>query len=45
MNRSWNRFIPKSIVCLREGLSRRSVLSDLVAGVTVGLIVRFLRKS
>lgn len=29
---------PKSIVCLKEGYGRRYLLSDLVAGLTVGVI-------
>jgi SulP family sulfate permease len=32
------RFLPASVVCLREGYSRRTVLGDLIAGVTVGII-------
>jgi SulP family sulfate permease len=32
------RFLPKSIVCLREGYTRQQVLRDLVAGLTVGVI-------
>ncbi len=32
------RFLPKSIVCYREGYTRRTVLSDVLAGVTVGII-------
>src|SRR6185503_20706974 len=31
-------FIPKSIVCLREGYGRQFFLNDLLAGVTVGVI-------
>src|SRR5215218_2664776 len=31
-------FIPKSIVCLREGYGRQFLLSDLLAGLTVGVI-------
>lgn len=33
-----NPWIPKSIVCLREGYGRQFVLSDLIAGLTVGVI-------
>lgn len=32
------RFLPKSVVCLREGYSKRRVAADLAAGVTVGII-------
>lgn len=32
------RFLPKSVVCVREGYSRGRVLSDLIAGLTVGII-------
>lgn len=31
-------FLPKSIVCLREGYTARTILSDLLAGLTVGII-------
>ena len=31
-------FIPKSIVCLREGYGRKFFLNDLLAGLTVGVI-------
>lgn len=31
-------FLPKSIVCLREGYGRQFLLNDLIAGVTVGII-------
>src|SRR2546423_5584181 len=31
-------FIPKSIVCLREGYGREFLLNDLLAGLTVGVI-------
>src|SRR5688572_10339952 len=31
-------FIPKSIVCLRDGTWRQSLAGDLFAGVTVGVI-------
>src|ERR1043165_1877307 len=31
-------FIPKSIVCLREGYGRQFLLYDLLAGLTVGVI-------
>ena len=34
----WDAFIPKSIVCLREGYGRQFFLNDLFAGVTVGVI-------
>ena len=32
------RYLPKSIVCLREGYTLRGVLTDVVAGLTVGVI-------
>jgi MFS superfamily sulfate permease-like transporter len=31
-------FIPKSIVCLREGYGRQFLLNDLIGGLTVGII-------
>jgi SulP family sulfate permease len=31
-------FIPKSIVCLREGYTREQVVRDLIAGVVVGVV-------
>ena len=31
-------FVPKSIVCLREGYTRESVLRDVIAGVVVGIV-------
>lgn len=31
-------FLPKSIVCLREGYGRQFLVDDLIAGVTVGII-------
>src|SRR5688572_24512109 len=31
-------FVPKSIVCLREGYGRQFFFNDLLAGVTVGVI-------
>jgi sulfate permease, SulP family len=31
-------WLPKSVVCLREGLSKRTLLTELVAGITVGVI-------
>jgi SulP family sulfate permease len=31
-------FVPKSIVCLREGYTREQVLRDLIAGVVVGIV-------
>src|SRR6185369_14027304 len=36
--RRFDAFIPKSIVCLREGYGRGFFLRDLFAGVTVGVI-------
>ncbi len=32
------RYLPKSIVCLREGYTRQSLLRDIFAGITVGVI-------
>ena len=32
------KWLPKSIFCLRANYSRRDLLSDLIAGVTVGLV-------
>lgn len=32
------RFLPKSVVCVREGYTRRRLASDVIAGVTVGII-------
>src|SRR2546423_9305023 len=34
----WDAYIPKSIVCLREGYGKQFFFSDLLAGVTVGVI-------
>ncbi|HUJ15785.1 MAG TPA: SulP family inorganic anion transporter [Thermoanaerobaculia bacterium] len=31
-------FVPKSIVCIREGISRDQLLRDLLAGVVVGVV-------
>ncbi|HKO57069.1 MAG TPA: sulfate permease [Thermoanaerobaculia bacterium] len=31
-------FVPKSIVCLREGYTRETVMRDLIAGVVVGIV-------
>jgi len=31
-------FVPKSIVCLREGYSREKLLRDVIAGVVVGIV-------
>ena len=35
VNKKW---IPKSILCFRDGYSRQDLISDLVAGITVGLV-------
>ena len=32
------RYLPKSVVCFREGYTRQSLLGDLFAGLTVGII-------
>jgi SulP family sulfate permease len=32
------KWIPKSLLCLRAGYSRHDLVSDLIAGVTVGLV-------
>ena len=34
----WQPFIPKSLVCMREGYSFRYFIDDLLAGLTVGII-------
>jgi SulP family sulfate permease len=31
-------FVPKSIVCFREGYSRETVIRDVIAGVVVGIV-------
>ncbi|HEX8172175.1 MAG TPA: sulfate permease [Thermoanaerobaculia bacterium] len=31
-------FVPKSVVCFREGYTRESVLRDVIAGVVVGIV-------
>ena len=31
-------FVPKSIVCLREGYGRKFLVGDLTAGLTVGIV-------
>src|SRR5690349_18570527 len=31
-------FVPKSIVCLKEGYTRERLLRDLIAGVVVGIV-------
>src|SRR3954465_2052772 len=31
-------FVPKSIVCLREGYTRERLLRDLIAGIVVGIV-------
>lgn len=33
-----SHFLPKSIVCLREGYTKTKILHDLFAGITVGII-------
>ena len=32
------RYLPKSVVCLKEGYTRNIVIGDVIAGVTVGII-------
>jgi SulP family sulfate permease len=32
------KWIPKSLLCLRKGYTRQDLISDLIAGVTVGLV-------
>jgi sulfate permease, SulP family len=32
------KWIPKSLLCLRKGYTRQDIISDLIAGVTVGLV-------
>lgn len=34
----WNHFIPKSIICLQEGYTKKGILNDLIAGISVGVI-------
>ena len=34
----WEPFVPKSIVCWREGYGRQFFLNDVLAGLTVGVI-------
>src|SRR6185369_8539336 len=31
-------FVPKSIVCLREGYTREQLLRDLISGIVVGIV-------
>src|SRR4051812_3476378 len=31
-------FVPKSVVCLREGYTREKLLRDVIAGIVVGLV-------
>lgn len=31
-------FLPKSIVCFREGYTREGALRDIIAGVVVGIV-------
>lgn len=35
VNKKW---IPKSVLCLRDGYSRQDLICDVIAGVTVGLV-------
>jgi SulP family sulfate permease len=35
LNKKW---IPKSVLCLQAGYTRRDLVSDLIAGLTVGLV-------
>jgi SulP family sulfate permease len=35
---AWEAFVPKSIVCLREGYGRQFLVNDLIAGLTVGVV-------
>ena len=34
----WRAYIPKSIICFREGYGRKTFFKDLFAGVTVGIV-------
>src|SRR5437879_6590829 len=31
-------YTPKSVICLREGYTKKSLLSEIIAGITVGVI-------
>lgn len=33
-----SRYLPKSVVCLREGYTKKHFVQDLIAGITVGVI-------
>ena len=33
-----SRYLPQSIICLREGYTRERIVRDLIAGVTVAII-------
>jgi SulP family sulfate permease len=34
----WDAFIPKSVICLREGYTRATLLNEIFAGITVAII-------
>jgi SulP family sulfate permease len=31
-------FVPKSVVCFREGFTRETVTRDVIAGIVVGIV-------
>ncbi len=35
---NWEEYTPKTVTCLREGITREQFLHDLFAGITVGII-------
>ena len=37
-HRPYDAVVPKSIVCLREGYARESLMRDVISGVVVGIV-------